>query len=385
MNVSTEWQNWPRRLLRDERALRALSVAVAAVGIVQGGWVLWTEGPGAAAARLLVAAIPEDAVPRAPMALVAANVKYLGMGLVYSLFGGLIAWRAPARRGALMIGLAFAAIGANYTCAAEAFIVGGPEIGRRVTRLALWVGAAGAMLRAAQLFPKRLSAAHLRRLRPPGAGSLRRGTDALLRCLWAPASAWGLAVIMYPSIFFTPVPAPTWYLADTVLVLLALLYLRRQYQSETPRGRRKLTWIISAAAFSLGGMALSGTAHLLAGAVAFPVHLVVLLITTGTAAGSLVSMGMALFYSGAIDPSLVAERTVVASGAASALMGGIGVLEQVLAEYLEALLGGGTLAYNALLGGIVALAFRALWTGFRRLASRYLPDPDPLDPAGSNG
>jgi len=354
------------------RSLRAAVALLSGFALLQALWLLFAWGPDSVLTELLVDVVPEQSVGQGPVAFLGANFKYLGFGTAYAAFGALIAWRASADRGRLMIGLVCGAIGADHVCAIDGALFGASVMVRGTARLAFWIIAAGGMLRSAQLFPKRLSAAQLR---PAGGGKsvIQRWTLPALGRLLAPGWTWGLAALPYPVIFFTPVPWGAWFAADTAVVGLSIFYLRRQYETETPEGRRRLTWVLSAAVFALASMALSTGAHVLSGAIGTPADLPVLTITSLCTLAILGSLGMGIFYSGVIDPSLVVRRTAVVSALATILMAGVGFLESALAEYLEQLAAGGDILINALIGTVVALGFRPLWDGLEDLADRFLP------------
>ena len=349
-------------------------MGLAGFGLLQALWIVGAAGPQALASELLVAIASTNDALTSSTAILAANAKYLGFGLAYCALGGLIAWRARPHRGALMLGLVCAAIGANYVCAMEGTVFSYLGSGRREARLLFWIGAAGGMIRVGQLFPQYLSASRLTRVGSDAAGALRPYVDAVLRVMRVPLVAWGSVAVVYPLIFYTPIPSATWFAADTVVGLIGLLSLRRQYQGGTPDTRRRLTWVLSAGTFAVASMALSTAMHALAGAFGFPPEGPTLVITTGCTVGILGSLGMAVFYSGAIDPSLVVRRTVVYSGMGTVAMAGLGLLENLFAEYLESLFGGTTVLGDALLGCLIALGFRPLWKGFNALTEAYLPD-----------
>jgi hypothetical protein len=240
------------------------------------------------------------------------------------------------------------------------------------------------MMRTGQLFPHYLSAPRLFSSQPARPGRLRTYVDATLRVLREPLYAWGSVAVVYPLIFYTSLPSVTWFVVDAVVGLVGLLSLRRQYQAGPPDARRRLTWVLSAATFAVASMVLSTAMHVLASGTGFEPELPTLVITTGCTVGILGSFAMAVFYSGAIDPSLVVRRTVLYSGMGTAAMVGLGLLENVFAEYLESLFGGRTVFGDALLGGLIALGFRPLWLAFNAFTEAYLPDSDAVDP-GSDG
>lgn len=243
--------------------------------------------------------------------------------------------------------------------------------------------AIAAFVRFSTLFPQPLA---------PPSGGAEGGLSRTRWWLLRPRSLWGSATAVAVVLVLVPQTAQAW--ADlagrsfhTIQVVkpvvigillaamaLGVVNLRAGYRDADEEGRRRVFWIVEGF--------LAGTTLLLAASV-----LKALQMATGYTVGMawwfalavyasllvvLACLAVAMFYAGALDPSLAIRRTAVIGMVGISMIFVFAGVEQVVQQLLGDWLGMSDRFGGMLTGGIVALTFDPVKTRAGALVERWL-------------
>jgi hypothetical protein len=162
-------------------------------------------------------------------------------------------------------------------------------------------------------------------------------------------------------------------------VLLALKFLRIGYEVGDATDRQRMLWIVEGVAAFAMIQAVTGAAVIgLSGVVPGVLEHAMRLSNSAYLPLILLSFGVAVFYHGAIDPSLIIRRTVVLGAVAFISVCIFEALENLISAILSVVLGaGGAPKWLTffIAGGIVALALEPVRRRCDAIIARYLPAP----------
>ncbi|HEY7767559.1 hypothetical protein [Longimicrobium sp.] len=319
--------------------------------------------------------------------LVLAPLSAAGLALV-------LAWRSwmrdDARVLALFLGLLSYALGAEGTWSVLRKS-GLPDWAVSVLDTGMPLAAVAGMavmIRFSGIFPRPLSP---RDIRP---GVSRAGRIAAYAQLWAmdPArlrstAAWfcGLVVVVPQALSIS-----TDLRGDEIdlvvyakyLVLAALLAtvtlsaanLRTNYRLADAAGRRQVFWVLEGFLFATAVAVLASALKLLQNATGYqaPLPHWYALALVGAFLGLLACLAIALFGSGALDPSLALRRTAVSGMLGLLAVVLFAVSEQVMQEWLGARLGLSPRTGGIVTGVALGLAFEPLRTRTSAFVERQL-------------
>lgn len=287
----------------------------------------------------------------------------------YPLLALVIAVWAGRRRGALALGLAFAAIGLN---GGVLFYppLRSPPWGWILPAASFAFGAA-AFLRGTQRFPRPLTPADVARFgtpAPPGR-ALRRVLAALL----GPVAIWvgcGGALL----ILLLLARNPLYGVPQLAVVGTGLLYLRVGYTSGSEAERRQLYWFLQAVVARLGFEVL-GLSLVTFGSVADVALPLPAISRWLSLAGTLAVAGccaVGIFFAGALDPRLAIRRTFLVASAPALFIFGVAVVEQLVTAELALRLGLDATFTAAVAGAAMGMLFRPVQDRVSRWVGRLL-------------
>ncbi|HEX7119073.1 MAG TPA: hypothetical protein VF212_09810 [Longimicrobiales bacterium] len=288
-----------------------------------------------------------------------------GTALAYSLLGVAVVVWASRDRGALALGLAFAAIGlsgAHGRLEAIGWVPPG-------LRIATFTFGAVAFVRATQLFP-----APLRRADVAAAWRARalRPAAALLGVCVGPAATWlgvGGALLVLPWLL----PRPAGLLIRPAVLVAGLAYLYTQYRIGDEPDRRRVFWflqaVVVAAAVAVVGLSLDAFTLLAERPVSGRVDLLLSLVST---LGVVTCSAIGIFFAGALDPRLAIQRTAVLGAVVSLVVLLMGVIEQLVSQQVAQTLGLDTTISAAVSGTLVGAVLRPVHRLLKRSIGRAL-------------
>jgi hypothetical protein len=285
----------------------------------------------------------------------------------WTAIGAIIALRGVRTPGATMLALAIALLGLEHALG--------------MVRLRLWPGnlllfainaavalfAAGAYLRAAQLFPKQLTSQDFE-----GAAAWPRSRSGrtLLASLLRPWAAWAIAVVWF-ALTFVPIAAVGTF-ASIAVILLGAAYWYAHYRVGTPKARRRVMWVLQTAsvfamlyliALAVNQLLDSSGAQALRPYVAIGYNLVAAVAACG-------SLMMAVFGAGAVNPSLVVRTTVAYGAAITMLLSLLNVIVSVLVDSAVGALGLSDRLISAIFGALAGLMLEPVANWLRFLLER---------------
>ena len=286
----------------------------------------------------------------------------------------LIAWRGAHQAGNLWIalwitvvcwnGLQFGLLPAQHSSRAV----------HTVAMVATFFLGAGAYIRASQQFPQTITPAVLA-ASPSICGRvapLRMVFTALLSrpiLVWIViASATAFDLLSHQKIAIQAV--------RLTIVTLGIAYFYVSYRSDNDESRRKVLWFLAAAvcalAFDLIGIAVEsvlksagGSAHL--GAI------ISLTLDSAYRVALVACIAAAVFYAGAISPTLVIRKTLVYGVSVALFLFAFASVEAFVAEHLVDALHVTDHFASALIGGTFGLTFHPVKRWVERLLERFDP------------
>jgi hypothetical protein len=271
----------------------------------------------------------------------------------------LIAWRAGDSVANLAMALALCAAFVTDTAAVALRYHGIDDalFGQIVINVTYVLGA-GLFLRASQQFPRRLTT--------------EQAGNKVLAVLLKPMALWPIVIALTPvATFFNG----TLYGSAARLVILGLgaTYFYKSYRTGDADVRRKVLWflamVIAAAALTIVAQAVR---FVLGTGAPETLRLVV-----GVSLFSLNSLAIigclsaAVFYAGAMSPSLVIRKTVVYGATTALLLFVFATVEVFLHHQIVHLLDVTDTFASSLLGGAFGLTFHPVKHYFEHLLKRY--------------
>jgi hypothetical protein len=169
------------------------------------------------------------------------------------------------------------------------------------------------------------------------------------------------------------------------LPALGLHYLRAGYALADEEGRRRVLWFIQGLNVAFCSLLLGSGALVLTTLLARNTEpqLIVSALTNAGIAAMPVFFAVAIFYHGAVEPSLVIQKTAVITIVAVALSVGFSFLEEILSSRAAARMGLSSELGDATAGVIAGLTFGPLKNRLMALADRWSGPPVAAPPQGS--
>lgn len=319
---------------RDFRVWQALALTVASLAIlahIVAGRAIWTD-----ASLTLSEAL--------------AGQSYSLFDIPFAVLACVIALWGVRTSGVAMLALAWALIALSGGIESLIEFAGLPLVpwgGHLVAAIA-----AGAFIRAAQLFPKRLTKADLNAPSAPWQRFplLRR----LLAALLVPWAAWVIGGIWALGITNPITELPV----RAVHLLLGAAYWYVHYRVGTAKARRRIVWFMQLALVAVLMNVLTFTLNMLFASAGMSEARSWLMIAHNAVLGLACSacIGMAVFAAGAVNPSLIVRATVIYGLAAALLLFLLNVILSETVEDAATALGISDRLAAAALGSIAGLA-----------------------------
>lgn len=270
----------------------------------------------------------------------------------------LIAWRAGDTLANLAIALAFTAASLADTVGVALLYHGldGTLPGQIINTLT-YIAGAGLFLRASQQFPRRLTAAQV--------------GNRLLAILLRPAVLWPVTIALSPCATFFGDTAVAG-VARLVILGLAVLYFYKSYRSGDVDVRRKVMWFLALAIAATAFTIVSWAVKLALGDGApETLRLVVGVTLTSLNLLSIVAcVAAAVFYAGAMSPSLVIRKTLVYGLTSALLLFAFATVEVYIHHQLVHLLHVTDTFASSLIGGVFGLTFHPVKHYFEHLLAK---------------
>jgi hypothetical protein len=292
-----------------------------------------------------------------------------------------LAWRRSAQSGTFPLAIFLALLAsffshdALYRWAAQADLSQRTTEWIDLTAPAALIFMTASLVRFSAVFPQPLDATAVR-----SRGSL----GALRRAALSPRPVWTTAAALMGVIVIASAlggdSAPRYVRPFTLPVIVAALLIsvgnvRLGYRAADLAGRRRMFWVMEGFLLMGGVIALATVvriARLLVGApspqsglwFAAPALLAFFLL--------LVCLIIAMFFSGALDPTLALQRTAVYGVVGIALVFLFTAVESAVHEHVKAWLGLSDSNSGILVGGVVALSVEPLKHRISRLSDRIL-------------
>jgi hypothetical protein len=285
----------------------------------------------------------------------------------------LIAWRAGDQAANTALALALTAVyGSNLPGSILGILSPTSHLAAQVVRDAGFLAGAYLFVRATQQFPWAITPADL--LASPtawGRHPVPRGVlSVLLRRI-------PLAILI-ACLTAIATMQPNRYLGEMARILVTVLgtvYFYISYRSGNAESRRKVLWLLAGAISSvmigLMGIAMraavaQSNSEMLRTIVSVTMHSL-------NSAVQITSWCGAVFYAGAISPSLVIRKAVVYGATVALFLFGFAAVEAFIAEHLVAVLSITGHFASALIGGMFGLAFHPVRHRFEKLIERFNP------------
>ena len=286
----------------------------------------------------------------------------------------LIALRAGDQAANISLALSLTAVyGDGILVAARRVLLPASDVSARLVGYAGFLAGAYLFVRATQKFPRTITPGDL--LASPTAWGrypaprfiltvlLRRiPLGVLIACLTAIAA-------VQPNLYLRE-------LARTLVVVLGAVYFYISYRSGNAESRRKVLWFLAVTVGSLV-IVLTGFAARAALAQANSETLQTIVSVTSNLLDSLISIACyiaAVFYAGAISPSLVIRKAVVYGAIVPLFLFGFAAVEAFFAEHVVAVLSITDHFASALIGGMFGLAFHPVKHRLEKLTERFSPN-----------
>jgi hypothetical protein len=284
----------------------------------------------------------------------------------------LIAWRAGDHSPNVAMALALA-----FTFSNDAFVTlldemhGNVRVRNVVATLTFILGA-GFYIRAAQLFPRKLTPLDIASS-PTLWGKMRPLRAVLIFFLHAPAVwAFVTAAQLLQHV------AANLHFAEAIrllIVLMGVVYFYLMYRSGDTEARSKVLWFFEAAFASLIlSLIAEGVRAVLhgSGSPTLRVTLSVLIYFLNSLA-LVVCISAAVFYAGAISPALVIRKTFIYGATAALLLFGYAIVESYVVNLVVEVAGISDRFASALLGTLFGLAFHPIKNRMENALRRFGP------------
>jgi hypothetical protein len=271
----------------------------------------------------------------------------------------LIAWRAGDHPPNVAMALALV-----FTFSSDAFVAlldemhGNVRVRNVVATLTFILGA-GFYIRAAQLFPRKLTPLDIASS-PTLWGKVRSLRAVLMFFLRAPA-VWAFATTA--TLLFHV--AHNLHFAEAVrllIVLMGVVYFYVMYRSGDAEARSKVLWFFEAALATLViSLIAEGVRAVLHGSGSPTLRVVLSVFLVGANYLTMViCISAAVFYAGAMSPALIIRKTFVYGATAALLLFGYAIVEAYVVNLLVEVVGINDHFASALLGTFFGLAFHPI-------------------------
>jgi hypothetical protein len=271
----------------------------------------------------------------------------------------LIAWRAGDSIANLAMALALCAAFVSDTATIALEYHGIEEtLSGQIVILVTFILGAGLFLRASQHFPRRLTAEQVG----------NRMLAALLKpvVLWPIVIALGLVATFFEG-------TPYGIAARLVILVLGTIFFYKSYRTGDADVRRKVLWFLAMVIVEAAFTIVTQVVRLVLGSDA-PETLRLVVGVSLFSLNSLAIVGClfaAVFYAGAISPSLVIRKTVVYGATTALLLFVFATVEVFLHHQIVHFLHVTDTFASSLLGGVFGLTFHPVKHYFEHLLKRY--------------
>ena len=270
----------------------------------------------------------------------------------------LIAWRAGDSTANLAMALALTAAAVSDTVFVASRYYGLEHtLPGEIINTLTYIAGAGLFIRASQHFPRRLTAGQV--------------GNRVLAALLRPVVLWAFVIaLVLAATFFSGMIAAT--AARLAIIGLGITYFYKSYRSGDIDVRRKVLWFlamaIAAAALTIVAWAVklalgeeaSETLRLIVGVSVFSLNELTVV----------VCLAAAVFYAGAISPSLVIRKTVVFGLTTSLLLFVFATVEVFIHHQLVHFLHVTDTLASSLIGGVFGLTFHPVKHYFEHLLAK---------------
>ena len=307
--------------------------------------------------------------------LVATSVALLWAGVTF-----LIAWHTGDQPANLAIALAFAFAGSNGIFMTLLEQLRANATIKHALEIPTFILGAGFFILASARFPRKLTPDDISSSRTIW-GKTKPLRAVLIFFLRAPAVWIFVAIVeILSDLSDLPVlPSINWF----AIVLLSLIYFYINYRAGDVETRKKVLWFFELCLLSFVVRLVWISVHfVLSGKSLETLDAVTSVILYSIyAVGQLFCVCMAVFYAGAISPTLVIRKTFVYGVTVALLLFAYATMEAFVANLLVDKIGVSNSFANALLGTVLALAFHPIKNrmehGLKRFGSRATP-PEPV-------
>jgi hypothetical protein len=291
----------------------------------------------------------------------------------YFFIACLIAWRGAHRAGNLWIALSLTTIYWNGLLIVLLPPQHVPRAVRSVALLLTFFLGAGSYIRASQEFPQTITPADLAES-PTLWGRIRPLRMVLTLLLSRPMLVW-MAVACATVLNAASSRRTVIEAVRLMIVALGVIYFYVSYRSGNAESRRKVLWFLANAAcalmFSLVGIAV----RTVLGSSGSALLRTVISVTLNSAshAAAIACVAAAVFYAGAISPTLVIRKTVVYGVSVALFLFAFASVEAFVAEHLVSALHVTDHFASAVIGGIFGLAFHPLRRRIEMVLEKFHP------------
>ena len=289
----------------------------------------------------------------------------------------LIGWRGGDQPGNLILALAFAFAGSNDIFWILLKQLGASRNVREAVYFPTFVLGAGFFILASARFPRKLTPLDVASSRTMG-GRIKP-LRAVLILFLRPSAVWALVAI--PAILLEFIDSPVYaHVHWFVIVLMALIYFYINYRSGDADTRRKVLWFFELTlALLVMNLLRHGIQAVLPNNTSETVRVLVSALYYAAYSVALVfCVCMAVFYAGAISPTLVIRKTFVYGITVALLLFVYATAEAFVANLLVEKIGVSNSFANALLGTVLALAFHPIKNRMEHALKRLGPQATPL-------
>jgi hypothetical protein len=284
----------------------------------------------------------------------------------------LVAWRAASGIANLAIALAITAIYFNGALASLLTVLGHGHdtLGEVINRMTFVLGA-GLFVRAAQKFPEAITPERI--ALSPTIWGRWTATRALFTRLLRPAWLWAIVVIL-STVDLIEVLAATADYARLLIIGMGIVYFYINYRRGDAEVRRKVLWFLAWAVAAVVATVIMLAVRAALGSNGSAAVRLVISVTLQVLENlaQLVCVSAAVFYAGAISPSLVIRKTMVFGLTTALLLFVFASIEVFLHHEIVHVLEVTDTFASSLVGGVFGLAFHPVRHYFEHLAGRFL-------------
>lgn len=282
----------------------------------------------------------------------------MGSSLLLLAVAFLIAWRAGDHPPNVAMALALAFVFGSDAIPTLLKEIGANARIRDALGLLTFILGAGFYIRAAQLFPRKLTPLDIASS-PTMWGKIRPLRVVLVFFLHASA-VW---VFVTSATLLGEFANPDFAEAIRLfIVLTGLVYFYVMYRAGDVATRTKVLWFFEAALATLVIGLVAGGVHAVLHGTGSPTLRVVLsvIINSANSLAQVVCISAAVFYAGAMSPALVIRKTFIYGATAALLLFGFAIVEAYVVNLLVEVAGISDRFASALLGTLFGLAFHPI-------------------------